>query len=283
MRKEKERAAHRRGREAGTREREETAGFQLEGRNPVREALRAGRPIERILVAAAEGGPGPLGAIIAMARERGIRVDELPRSVLDKKSQTGGRHQGIIALTAAKAYAEVEDILAQAAASGEAPLLVLCDDWHDPHNLGALLRTVEGVGAHGVIIPARRSVGLTGIVAKTSAGAVEFVPVAKVNNLVQTMHKLKEAGLWLTGADLSGDKLPWEVDLTGPTAIVIGAEGEGLGRLTAESCDHLVRIPMAGRINSLNASVAGGMLLYEALRQRRLKSSAGSPTVQDKR
>ncbi len=240
---------------------------QVEGRNPVREALRAGRTIERILVAVGERR-GPLGQIMALAREKGVRVEEVEREVLDKRAATGA-HQGIIALVAARPYMDIAEMLALARQRGEAPLLLLCDGLQDPHNLGSLLRSTDAAGGHGVVIPARRSVGLTATVAKSSAGAVEYVPVARVGNLAQEIARLKEQGLWLVGAHMSGGRPPWEIDLTGPVALVIGGEGEGLSRLTAERCDHLASIPMCGRINSLNAAVAGALLLFEAARQRR--------------
>jgi 23S rRNA (guanosine2251-2'-O)-methyltransferase len=240
--------------------------LQVEGRNPVREALRAGRSIHRLLVARDERR-GPLGEILALARERGVPVEEVPRETLDRKSATGA-HQGIIALVTAKPYVELDAVLAGVQARGEQPLLLLCDGLQDPHNLGALLRTADAVGAHGVVIPARRAVGLTAVVAKTSAGAVEHVPVCRVTNLSQTIRTLQEQGLWVVGADAAAEKAYWEVDLRGPLAVVVGGEGTGIGRLVAERCDLLVRLPMQGQVNSLNASVAGSLLLYEVLRQR---------------
>ena len=241
---------------------------QLEGRNPVREALRAGRAFERILVASGERR-GPLGQIVALAKEKGVRVEEVDREMLEKRAVTGA-HQGVVAYVAQRPYIEVPEMLAAAQSRNEAPLLLLCDGLQDPHNLGSLLRSTDAAGGHGVIIPSRRSVGLTATVAKTSAGAVEYVPVARIGNLVQEIEALKAAGVWVVGAHMSGGKAPWEIDMTVPTAIVVGGEGEGLSRLVAEKCDYLASIPMAGRINSLNASVAGALLLFEAARQRHL-------------
>lgn len=239
---------------------------QVEGRNPVREALQAGRSLERVLMISEER-PGPLTEIKELARTRGVRVDVVDKESLDRRSITGS-HQGVIALAAAKAYVDVEEILAIAEERGEAPLLLLCDEVQDPHNLGALLRSAEAIGVHGVVIPARRAVGLTATVAKTSAGAVEHIAVARVTNMVQTMKRLKEAGLWLVGAEMSAERTLWETDLTGPLAVVVGSEGTGLGRLVSEHCDFLVRLPMRGRVSSLNASVAGSLVLFEVLRQR---------------
>lgn len=241
---------------------------QIEGRNPVREALRSGRTIERILVANDERR-GPLGQIITLARDKGIRVEEVDRRVIDKRSVTGA-HQGVLAMVAARSYVDVVTMLEMAKQKAESPLLLLCDGLQDPHNLGSVLRSVDAAGGHGVVIPARRSVGLTATVAKTSAGAVEYVPVARVSNLAQEIAALKEAGIWVVGAHMEGGKPPWEIDMTGPIALVVGSEGEGLSRLVAERCDYLASIPMAGRLNSLNASVAAALMLFEAARQRHL-------------
>ncbi|MGI6083412.1 MAG: 23S rRNA (guanosine(2251)-2'-O)-methyltransferase RlmB [Limnochordia bacterium] len=239
---------------------------QIEGRNPVREALRAGRALECILMVSSER-PGPLLDIKAMAHERGVRVEVVDRMQLDRQSVTG-RHQGVIAIAVARSYVDVEDILQVAAERNETPLLLLCDEVQDPHNLGALLRSAEATGVHGLVIPTRRAVGLTPTVAKTSAGAVEHVAVARVTNLVQAMKRLKEAGLWIIGAEMSAEQTLWQADMTGPLAVVVGSEGTGLGRLVSEHCDFMVRIPMCGRVNSLNASVAGSLILFEVLRQR---------------
>jgi 23S rRNA (guanosine2251-2'-O)-methyltransferase len=177
-------------------------------------------------------------------------------------------HQGVLASVAAVSYAEVRDIIEAARAKGEPPLVVVCDEVSDPHNLGAIIRTAEATGAHGVIIPKRRSAGLTAVVAKTSAGAVFHLPTARVANITASLKELKAAGLWIFGASPEGDKTLWETDFTGPAAIVVGSEGRGLGRLVAESCDFSVKIPMSGKISSLNASVSAAVLLYEAARQR---------------
>ncbi|HHT27864.1 MAG TPA: 23S rRNA (guanosine(2251)-2'-O)-methyltransferase RlmB [Firmicutes bacterium] len=243
---------------------------QIEGRNPVKEALLAGRPIRRLMVADKEQR-GPIAEIIAMARERRIPIDEVSRATLDFKSATG-THQGVIAIAAAKEYADLDAVLAAVGETGETPLLLICDGLQDPHNLGALLRTADAAGAHAVVIPARRSVGLTATVAKTSAGAIEHVPVCRVTNINQTVNYLKEQRLWVVGADMNAEQDLWEADLSGPLAIVVGGEDTGISRLVAENCDFLVRMPMQGAINSLNASVAGSIMLYEALHQRLKRS-----------
>jgi 23S rRNA (guanosine2251-2'-O)-methyltransferase len=233
------------------------------GRHPVLEALKANRPINKIVVAeGAEGGS--LAEILARAKAAGVVVQWVPRASLARLG--GVNHQGVIAYVAAHRYVELEDVLADT--KGQAPLLVLLDEVHDPYNFGAILRTAEATGVQGVVIPKRRSVALTGVVAKASAGAVEYVPVARVGNLVQAMERLKQAGYWIVGTDVEAKDLYTQVDYTGPTAVVIGAEGKGLGRLVKEHCDFLVRLPMQGRVQSLNASVAAGVLLYEVVRQR---------------
>src|SRR5690606_23729021 len=182
--------------------------------------------------------------------------------------------QGVVAVAAPRAYVSLEDILQRAADQGEPPLILLLDEVQDPHNLGSLLRSADGAGAHGVVVPKRRSAGLTMTVARTSAGAVEYVPVAQVPNLVQAVRTLQERGLWVVGADMAGEQTLWEADLTGPMAVVVGGEDKGLGRLVRESCDLLVRIPMRGRVNSLNAGVAGALVLFEIARQRHTKAAA---------
>lgn len=240
------------------------------GRNSVMEALKSGRSVNKVLVAKGEK-QGSIKEIIALARSSGLVVQEVEAGKLNELSG-GMRHQGIAALAAPVDYVEIEDILAKAAGMGEAPFLVLLDELEDPHNLGAILRTADASGVHGVLIPKRRSCPLSATVAKTSAGAVEYVPVARIGNISQTLKSLKKAGLWVVGADMSGDREYYEADLTGPMVVVIGSEGKGLSRLTREHCDFLVRIPMRGRINSLNASVACSLLLYESLRQRELKA-----------
>ena len=204
----------------------------------------------------------------AQAREKGAVVLSVDRRKLDQMSLTHA-HQGIIAQTAAHAYASVEDMLALAESRGEPPLLVICDELSDPHNLGAILRSAECAGAHGVIIPKRRSAGLTPVVAKASAGALEYIPVARVPNIPRVLQELQSRGVWVYGTAADGDRELYDADLQGPAAIVIGNEGTGMGRLVRQSCDVLVRIPMRGRISSLNASAAAAVLLYEAVRQRK--------------
>ena len=239
---------------------------QLEGRNAVTEALKAGRTIDKVFVVSGETDKA-LQRLAAQAKEAGAVVVSADRRKLDMMSQTHS-HQGIIALAAAHEYATVEDILEEAASRGEAPLIVICDELSDPHNLGAILRSAECVGAHGVIIPKRRSVGLTAVVAKASAGAIEYMKVARVTNIAATVRELQQAGVWIYGTAADADCDLYHADLKGPAAIVIGNEGQGMSRLVRESCDVTVSIPMRGRISSLNASAAASVLLYEALRQR---------------
>lgn len=238
----------------------------IEGRNAVAEALRSGRTIDKLYVAAGETDR-TLAYLSAQAKQAGAVVVNVDRRKLDAMSQTGA-HQGVIASSAAHEYAALEDILQRATAKGEAPLLVLCDELSDPHNLGAILRTAECAGAHGVIIPKRRSVGLTAVVDKASAGALEYMPVARVSNLTTTIQTLKQKGIWVYGTAANGTTPLYQADLDGPAAIVIGNEGQGISRLVAEHCDFLVSIPMRGEISSLNASAAAAILLYEAVRQR---------------
>jgi len=240
----------------------------IEGRNAVIEALRAGTAIDKIYLARGETDK-TLGHIASTARDQGVVVVEADRRKLDFMSATKA-HQGVIALAAVREYATVADILAVAREKGEAPLLVVCDEISDPHNLGAIIRTAECAGAHGVIIPKRRSAGLTSIVGKTSAGAVSYLPVARVPNLPALLRELKEQGIWIYGTAAEGSASLYETDLRGPAAIVIGSEGDGMGRLVRESCDFLVSIPLRGKISSLNASAAAAVLLYEAVRQRGL-------------
>lgn len=238
----------------------------IEGRNAVTEALRSGRAINKVFVANGETDRS-LGRLAAMAKDAGAVVVRIDRRKLNEMSPTGA-HQGIIASVAAHEYATVDDILAVAEERGEAPLLVICDELSDPHNLGAILRTAECAGAHGVIIPKRRSVGLTAVVAKASAGAVEYMKVARVSNLSAAIRDLKQRGVWIYGTAAEGASALHKTDLTGPAAIVIGNEGDGMSRIVAEQCDFKVSIPMKGHISSLNASAAAAILLYEALRQR---------------
>ena len=238
----------------------------IEGRNAVIEALRSGENIDKIYLAKGETDK-TLGHIASCAREKGIVVVEADRRKLDGMSRTHA-HQGVIALAAMREYVSVQSLLDAAAEKGEAPLLVVCDEISDPHNLGAILRTAECAGAHGVIIPKRRSAGLTAIVGKTSAGAVSYMPVARVANLPATLEELKKQGVWIYGTAADGTTDLYEADLKGPAAIVIGSEGSGMGRLVREKCDFLVSIPMKGHISSLNASAAAAILLYEAVRRR---------------
>ena len=238
----------------------------IEGRNAVTEALRAGTPIDKVYIARGETDAS-LGHIASAAKDRGIAVVDCDRRKLDYMSVTHS-HQGVIAVAAVREYASVDDILKAAADKGEPPLIVVCDELSDPHNLGAVIRTAECAGAHGVIIPKRRSAGLTAIVAKTSAGAVSHVPVARVANLTACLKELKEAGVWVFGTAAGARTSLYQADLKGPAAIVIGSEGDGMGRLVSETCDVLVSIPKKGKPNTLNASAAAAILLYEAVRQR---------------
>ncbi len=238
----------------------------IEGRNAVIEALRAGTAIDKIYLQRGETDR-TLGHIASRARAAGIVVVEADRRKLDAMSRTHA-HQGVIALAAVREYASVADILRAAEERGEAPLVVVCDEISDPQNLGAIIRTAECAGAHGVIIPKRRSAGLTAIVAKTSAGAVAHVPVARVPNIPSLLKDLKKQGVWVFGTAAEGTTPLYNADLKGPAAIVIGSEGDGMTRLAAENCDFLVSIPMRGKLSSLNASAAAAILLYEAVRQR---------------
>ena len=239
----------------------------IEGRNAVIEALRTETAIDKVYIAKGETDK-TLGHIASKARDRGIVVVEADRRKLDHMSRTHA-HQGVIALAAVREYVSVQSILEAAAEKGEAPLLVVCDEISDPHNLGAILRTAECAGAHGVIIPKRRSAGLTAVVAKTSAGAVSYMPVARVPNMAALLKDLKKQGVWVFGTAAEGTTTLYDADLKGPAAIVIGSEGDGMSRLVTENCDFLVSIPMKGKISSLNASAAAAILLYEAVRQRR--------------
>ncbi len=238
----------------------------IEGRNAVIEALRAGETIDKIYLAKGDTDK-TLGHIASTARAAGVVVVEADRRKLDAMSRTHA-HQGVIALAAVREYATVESILQSAADRGEPPLLVVCDEISDPHNLGAIIRTAECAGAHGVIIPKRRSAGLTAVVGKTSAGAVAYLPVARVPNIAALLKDLKKQGVWVFGTAAEGTTSLYQADLKGPAAIVIGSEGDGMTRLVRENCDFLVSIPMKGRISSLNASAAAAILLYEAVRQR---------------
>ena len=237
----------------------------IEGRNAVLEAFRSGRTIDKLVVL--DGcQDGPVRTIVREAKKHGSLLNFVSRERLNQLSQTG-KHQGVIAYAAAYDYAEIDDMLKLASERGEDPFLFLLDGIEDPHNLGAIIRTANIVGAHGVIIPKRRAAGLTATVAKTSAGALNYTPVAKVTNLVKTIEELKEKGLWFVCADMDGETM-YDLNLTGPVGLVIGSEGEGVSRLVKEKCDFIAGIPMKGEITSLNASVAGGVLAYEILRQR---------------
>lgn len=237
----------------------------IEGRNAVLEAFRSGRPVDRLFVL--DGcKDGPVQTIIREAKKHDTIIQFVSRERLGQLSETG-RHQGVVAHAAAYEYAQVEDMLELAEQRGEDPFLILLDNVEDPHNLGAIIRTANLAGAHGVIIPKRRAVGLTATVARTSAGAVSYTPVAKVTNLVKTMQELKEKGLWFVCADMDGTRM-YDLNLKGPIGLVIGNEGEGVGRLVKENCDFVASIPMKGDIDSLNASVAAGVLAYEIVRQR---------------
>ncbi len=259
--REREVSSRRQDRFAG----QETEG-QLEGRNALQEALKNGRTIDKVFIAAGDTDRS-LQHLAAQAREAGAVVVSVDRRKLDAMSATRS-HQGVIALAAAHAYCTVEQMLEEAAARGEPPLLVLCDELSDPHNLGAVIRSAECAGAHGVVIPKRRSVGLTAAAAKASAGAVEYMKVARVTNMSSAIRELKERGVWVYGAAAEGSIPMYQADLTGPTAIVIGSEGNGISQLVRKSCDVMVRIPMKGKLSSLNAAAAASILLYEAVRQR---------------
>lgn len=237
------------------------------GINPVLEALKAGRPVQRILIADQRRQDRDVQAILRLAREQGAEVRFAGRDALNREAP-GANHQGVIAVAAAKQYASIDDILKAPADKGQVPLFLVLDGVEDPRNLGAILRTADAAGVHGVIIPERRAVGLTETVAKAAAGAMEHVPVVKVVNIVNTLDELKKAGVWVAGAEAGGDMVYWKADLARPTALVLGGEDRGVRRLVRERCDYLISLPLLGRISSLNVSVAAGILLYEALRQR---------------
>ena len=236
------------------------------GRNPVLEALRSGREIDRLLVAHGTGG-GSVTAIIAKCRAKGILIKEISPQKLDYYCG-GANHQGVAVMFASQEYATVDDMFALAETRGEKPFLIICDEIEDPHNLGAIIRTAEATGVHGVIIPERRSASLNATVAKAACGALEYVPVARVTNIANTIDALKQRGVWVFGADMDGDDYT-KTDFDTPCALVIGNEGKGIGALTAKKCDAVISLPMHGKINSLNASVAAGILMYEVVRSRR--------------
>ena len=243
---------------------------QIEGRNAVLEAFRSGKCVDKLFIL--DGcQDGPVRTIAREARKKDTIINYVSKERLDQLSETHA-HQGVIAQVAAYEYSTVEDILAKAEEKGEPPFLILLDNVEDPHNLGAIIRTANLAGAHGVIIPKRRAVGLTSTVAKTSAGAINYTPVAKVTNLVRTMEELKQKGIWFVCADMGGESM-YRMNLTGPIGLVIGNEGEGVSRLGREACDFTASIPMKGDIDSLNASVAAGVLAYEIVRQRLVAES----------
>ena len=233
------------------------------GRNPVTEALRSGREIDKLMVSSEEGS---MKKILAMAKERRIPVMKVEKSAIDRIAE-GKAHQGVAAYVSAYAYAELEDIFRIAEERGEDPFIIILDNLEDPHNLGAIMRTAECAGAHGIIIPKRRACGLTEVVAKASAGAIEYMPCVKVTNIVQTIEELKERGIWVAACDMGGQEY-YKADLKGKLAVVIGSEGFGISRLVKEKCDFVVSMPMVGRITSLNASNAAAIIIYEVRKQR---------------
>ena len=241
----------------------------IEGRNAVIEALRSGVNIDKVFIAAGDTD-STLKHIASKARSAGLAVVEADRRKLDSMSVTKS-HQGVIAVAAFAEYVTIGDILETANQRNETPLIVICDEISDPHNLGAIIRTCEATGAHGVIIPKRRSAGLNATVAKASSGAIFHIAVARVTNLTSAIKELKKAGVWVTAATTDGEKTLWNTDFSSATAIVIGSEGAGVSRLVSENCDHKVRIPMSGNLSSLNASVSAAVLLFEAVRQRKMK------------
>lgn len=238
----------------------------IEGRNAVIEALRSGRTIEQIMLAKGDL-EGAVNVIVALAKEKGIVIKEVDRRKLDAMSSTGS-HQGVIAQTTPYNYCELGDILQFAKEKGEDPFIIILDEIEDPHNLGSIIRTAEVCGAHGIIIPKRRNVGVTASVYKSSVGAVEYVKIAKVTNINAAIDELKERGIWIYGADMDAREYSYEANFKGSVALVIGSEGRGISRLTKEKCDKLVKIPMKGNVNSLNASVAAGIIMYEVLKSR---------------
>ena len=243
----------------------------IAGRNAVFEALSSKRPVNKIFIKMGLQG-GSLGKILATAQDAAIPVEYVQAEKLDRMAP-GIRHQGIVALASPIAFSSLETVLERAASRKEMPFLLLLDELQDPQNVGALIRSADAAGVHGVLLPRRRSCPLNMVVAKTSAGAVNYVPVVQIGNIVQTLRNLKEQGFWVVGADMDGESLYFETDLDRPLVLVVGAEGKGIGRLVKENCDMLVRIPMQGGVNSLNASAAGAILLYEVVRQRMQKAA----------
>lgn len=240
--------------------------FKIEGRNAVIELLKSGRPINKIFLQKGER-QGSINEIIKLAKKNHVVFSEVEKSKLDTLSNTK-HHQGVIAFVAATEYKEIDDIFALAAERGEDPFILIADEIEDPHNLGALIRTAECAGCHGVIISKRRAVGVTEVVAKTSVGATEYVPIVRANNINEAIRELKDRGVWVVGTDGSAKTMYYDQDMTGPIAIIIGSEGRGMSELTMKNSDFLVKIPMMGKITSLNASVSGGIVVFEALRQR---------------
>ena len=245
---------------------EQSALSKIEGRNPVMEAIKSGRSIDKLYVQSGEKN-GSIRQIIALARKNKIVITEVDRQKLDKISETSS-HQGVIALAAVKEYSTVQDILDYAASKNEPPFVVICDELNDPHNLGSIIRTANVMGAHGVIIPKHNSVGLSSVVDKTSAGALEFTRVARVTNLVSAIETLQKENVWIVAADMDGDRSIYTHDFSGAVGIVVGSEGKGVSRLVKSKCDFVVQIPMKGEVNSLNASVAAALMIYEAARAR---------------
>lgn len=240
--------------------------FKIEGRNAVIELLKSGKPINKLYILKGER-QGSINEIIKIAKRNKNVIVEVDKNKLDSLSETK-HHQGVIAFVSPVEYKELDDIFALAKERNEDPFIIIADEIEDPHNLGALIRSAEGAGCHGIIIPKRRAVGVTEIVVKTSVGATQYVPAVRVNNINETIRELKDRGVWIVGTDGNADKLYYEQDLTGPIAIIIGSEGRGMNSLTMKNCDYLVKIPMMGKITSLNASVSGGIIMFEALKQR---------------
>lgn len=240
--------------------------YIIEGRNPVLEAINSGRTINKIMVANGQK-EGSIKKIIGKAKDAGIVISYVDRHKIDGLSESEN-HQGVLAFAAAYDYVELEDLLKSIEAKEEAPFLIVLDEINDPHNLGSIMRTADAVGAHGIIIPKRRAVGLTPVVAKTSAGAIEYVPVCRVTNITRTIEALKEKNIWVAGADMAGEQNHFQANMTGAFALVMGSEGQGISRLVKERCDFLINIPMVGQVSSLNASVAASVILYEAFKQR---------------
>lgn len=240
--------------------------YMIEGRNPVLEAIQSGRDINKLMVADGQK-EGSIKKIIAKAKEKGIVISYVDRQKINGLSQSDN-HQGVIAFVAAYDYKDLEDLLNEVQEKEEVPFFIILDEINDPHNLGSIMRTADAVGAHGIIIPKRRAVGLTPVVAKTSAGAIEYVPVCRVTNLARTIDTLKERNIWIAGADMTGEQTHFQADFKGAIALVMGNEGQGLSRLVKEKCDFLVNIPMIGKVSSLNASVAASVIMYEIFKQR---------------